>query len=116
MSRNELSTPDVDGASAFYGGVFGWSTEPFENSPTPYSVIKNGTASNGGIHPPVSPGAPPHWLVYFGTDDIDAGLAKVEELGGTRHAGPIDIGVAKIGIVADPQGAMFAIYAGAFED
>jgi hypothetical protein len=30
-------------------------------------------------------------------------------------AGPIDIGMAKIGIVADPQGAIFALYAGQFE-
>jgi predicted enzyme related to lactoylglutathione lyase len=37
-------------------------------------------------------------------------------LGGAVHAGPIDIGIAKIGIVADPQGATFAIYAGTYED
>ena len=30
-------------------------------------------------------------------------------------AGPIDIGIAKIGIVQDPQGAVFALYAGQLE-
>jgi predicted enzyme related to lactoylglutathione lyase len=42
-------------------------------------------------------------------------IARVEELGGTKHAGPIDIQIAKIAVVADPQGAIFAIYAGELE-
>ena len=50
--------------------------------------------------------------MYFGVEDIDVALAKVEELGGTKLAGPIDIQIAKIAIVADPQGAIFALYAG----
>ena len=40
------------------------------------------------------------------------GLAKVAQLGGATHAGPIDIGIARIAVVADPQGAMFALYDG----
>jgi predicted enzyme related to lactoylglutathione lyase len=112
---NELSTTDLDGAAAFYTAVFGWTTTGFEGMPD-YLVIKNGEASNGGIRPVAQPGIPAHWLAYFGTPDIDAGLARVTELGGAVHAGPIDIGIAKIGIVADPQGATFAIYAGTYED
>jgi hypothetical protein len=62
-----------------------------------------------------TPGAPPFWLAYFGVKDLDAALAKVSELGGATHAGPIDIQVAKIAIVADPQGAVFALYDGELE-
>jgi uncharacterized protein len=58
---------------------------------------------------------PPHWLVYVGCEDIDTALAKVEGLGGTKIDGPIDIQIAKIGIVQDPQGAAFALYAGQLE-
>ena len=58
----------------------------------------------------------PYWLVYFGIAGIDGGLSKAEELGGSNLAGPMDIGIAKIGIVQDPQGAVFAIYDGQFED
>ncbi len=112
---NELASPDLDGSAAFYGGLFGWTLEPFEGSPTPYLIVKNSDRANGGIRPNDPPGMPPHWLVYFAVEDIDAGLAKVEELGGTKHAGPIDIGIAKIGIVQDPQGATFALYAGQLE-
>ena len=40
---------------------------------------------------------------------------KVSELGGAKHGGPIDIGIARLSIVADPQGAMFALYDGQLE-
>jgi predicted enzyme related to lactoylglutathione lyase len=60
---------------------------------------------------------PPHWLVYFGIDDIDAGVAKVSELGGNVLAPAMEIGDGnRIAIVQDPQGAAFAFYAGKFED
>jgi predicted enzyme related to lactoylglutathione lyase len=112
---NELASPDLDASSAFYGGLFGWTVAPFEGGSEQYLSIKNGDANAGGIRPLPDPGPPPHWLVYFGVEDIDAALAKAQELGGTKHAGPIDIGIAKIAIVADPQGAVFALYAGELE-
>ena len=109
---NELNSSDLDAAAAFYRDLFGWTIAPFEASPDPYLSIKNGDANNGGIRELSPPGLPPHWLVYFGCEDIDAALAKVEQGGGTKIAGPIDIEIAKIGIVQDPQGAVFALYAG----
>ena len=75
-------------------------------------MIQNDGRGNGGIRKTNEPGPPPHWLVYFATHDLESARAKVGELGGTEHAGPIDIGVAKISIVADPQGAIFALYDG----
>jgi uncharacterized protein len=112
LSWNELASPDLDASSVFYAALFDWTVEPFEGSPEPYLTIKNGEVANGGIRTLNSPGPPPHWLVYFAVDDLDASLAKVAELGGSTHAGPIDIGVARIAVVADPQGAMFALYDG----
>ena len=49
-------------------------------------------------------------------EDIDAAVAKVKELGGVIHVEPFDIPQAKIAAVGDPQGAAFALYAGAMED
>ena len=112
---NELSSPDLEGSAAFYRDLFGWTIAPFEGSPEPYLSIKNADANNGGIRELSPEGIPPHWLVYFGCDEIEAALAKVEQRGGTKIAGPIDIGMAKIGIVQDPQGAAFALYDGALE-
>lgn len=112
---NELATSDLDGASAFYSGLFGWRTAQFEMSPMPYLSIKNGDANNGGIRELAPPGTPPHWLVYFGVEDIDASLAKLEALGGTTIVGAQDIQIAKIAVVQDPQGAVFALYSGQLE-
>ncbi|HEV2923096.1 MAG TPA: VOC family protein [Solirubrobacteraceae bacterium] len=108
----ERPPPHPVGASPFYSGLFGWTIEPFEGSPEPYYSIKNGDANNGGIREQGQPGTPPHWLVYFAVKDIDAAIAKVEELGGAKMVGPIDIQIAKIAIVHDEQGAFFALYAG----
>jgi len=115
LSWNELASPDLDASRSFYSALFGWTIEPFEGSPEPYLSIKNGDANNGGIRPAAPAGTPPHWLAYFATEDIDTGLAKVEELGGAKLAGPLDIQIAKIGVVHDPQGAVFALYAGELE-
>jgi predicted enzyme related to lactoylglutathione lyase len=111
---NELSSPDPDASSAFYGSLFGWTVEPLPGSAEPYLSIKNGDANAGGMRT-LTQSAPPHWLAYFGVDGLDAALARVPELGGTVHAGPIDIQIARIAVVADPQGAVFALYDGELE-
>jgi predicted enzyme related to lactoylglutathione lyase len=116
LSWNELASPDFEGSKAFYGGLFGWTFEAFEGMGMPYETIKNAAGhSNGGIRPP-APGEPAYWLAYFGSDDVDAGIAKVEQLGGKKVAGPYEIGMGKIAICSDPQGAVFALYGGQFQD
>ena len=115
LSWNELATSSVDGASDFYGELFGWTIAPFESGADPYLSIRNGEAYNGGIRQLDREGAPPHWLVYFGADDIDASLARAGELGGSTLARPLDIQLGTVAIVSDPQGAVFALYAGQFE-
>src|SRR6202020_319092 len=96
-----------------HGALCGWETTQMEGSETPYLVISTAAGtSNGGIRPPAPPGTPPFWLVYFATDDLDATLAKVSELGGNVLVGATDIGIAKIAVAQDPQGAAFALYSG----
>jgi len=111
---NELQSPDLDASASFYADLFGWKVEQFPGMEQRYLGIDNDGAHNGGMRE-LEPPAPPSWLTYFGTEDIDAALAKVGELGGMNIAGPIDIQMAKIAIVADPQGAVFALYAGELE-
>jgi hypothetical protein len=111
---NELETSDIDGAASFYGELFGWTFAPFEASPTPYTIVMNAGRSNGGITGLHGPG-PPHWIPYFGVAEIAGGIAAAEELGGTNYAGPIELPMAKLAVLGDPQGAMFAIYAGQYE-
>jgi predicted enzyme related to lactoylglutathione lyase len=115
LSWNELATSSLDGAAGFYGELFGWEITPVEGSPQPYLMIKNGEASNGGIRQLDREGVPPHWLVYFGTEDVEAALAQAEELGGGKLSDPIELPQATMGIAQDPQGAVFAVYAGRFD-
>jgi len=113
---NELYTSDLDAAKDFYGGVFGWEWNQFEQSPDPYFVIMNQGRSNGGVRGLAEPDMPPNWLVYFAVEDIDAGASKVKELGGEVMMGPMDIGIAKIAVGRDAQGGYFALYAGELDD
>ncbi len=117
MSWNELATPDMDSSAKFYGELFDWTTMPIEGIGMPYMTIQNQDGhGNGGIRPVMPPGTPPHWLVYFGTDDIDSTMSKVSELGGTQIVAPMDIGMGKIAVAQDPQGAYFALFSGHFDD
>jgi predicted enzyme related to lactoylglutathione lyase len=112
---NELASDDLAGSTAFYAGLFGWQIAQLPGSEQVYLAIRNDGASNGGMRAVEPPGVPPHWLVYFGVEDLDGALARASELGGVVHAGPIDIQTARIAIVADPQGAVFALYDGELE-
>jgi predicted enzyme related to lactoylglutathione lyase len=115
LSWNELASPDVDASIRFYGDLFGWTTEPAPG-PQRYEMIRNGDRLNGGIRELGEQPAPPHWLPYYGVDDAESGLARVEELGGSKLVGPMDVGRGIIGVVQDPQGATFALYSGGFEE
>lgn len=108
---NELQSPDLDASAGFYGDLFGWDVHAAPETRESYKLIKNSDAHNGGMRE-LTPGTPPSWLVYFAVEDIDAGLVRVDELGGSALMGPIDIDIAKIAVVQDPQGAVFALYAG----
>lgn len=118
LSWNELASPDVQAAAAFYGELFGWTTEQFPGVEMPYLIIKNADGhTNGSISSMLPPGTPPHWLVYFGAENADAASEQVIALGGRRLVDPMDIGPnGRIAVVQDPQGAAFALYSGQFED
>lgn len=116
LSWNELGSPDLDGSARFYGDLLGWTTAEMEGADPKYLVISTADGhANGGIRPP-APGSPAFWLVYFATEDIDATLSRATELGAQILVGSTDIGVAKVAVIADPQGAVFALYAGQLED
>jgi hypothetical protein len=116
LSWNELASPDVDASAEFYSELLEWKTEPFEGMQMPYITIQTKDGhGNGGIRPVMPPDTRPHWLVYFGADDAAATLERATGLGGTALVEAIDIGVGQIAVVQDPQGAVFALFAGQFE-
>ena len=108
----DLMTPDPARAKEFYTGLFGWRIIKGENGPSGYLHIANGEKFIGGI-PPANfrdPNVPPHWLVYFLVANCDETAAKAKELGAKTHLAPMTIEkVGRMAILADPQGAVFAI-------
>ncbi len=110
----DLGTPDRTRASAFYSGLFGWEiVKEDEKAGHDYWHIKNGEEFIGGMPPEKyrDPNAPPSWLSYIFVSDCDAGAAKAKELGAKIHMPPSTMeDVGRMAVLADPQGAVFAIF------
>ncbi len=109
---NELSTPDTAKAGDFYTGLFGWARDDKDMGPMTYTSFMNGDQPAGGMYTPTPEMGeiPPHWLVYFAVDDVDAKLTKAGELGSTTIVPAMDIpDVGRFAVIQDPQGAVFGI-------
>lgn len=109
----DLNTPDPGAAAKFYSRLFGWESVAGPEDPSGYLHIKNGETFIGGIPPAThhKPNVPPHWLAYFQTSDCDRSAAKAKQNGAKFHLEPMTMeGVGRFAVVADPQGATFAIF------
>jgi uncharacterized protein len=102
----DLETPDVDGAVAFYRGLFGWATEGDRDN---YRMFRLGGADVAGVGPEIGRG--PAWAAYVTVADVDAAAEAA-----TRHGGSVlvplrDIETAgRLALVADDQGAALALW------
>jgi predicted enzyme related to lactoylglutathione lyase len=112
----DLSTPDQARSGKFYSDLFGWNmTEGKSMNPArpgDYYHIVNGSEFIGGIQPSTyrDPKTPPFWLTYFDVADADATIKQVASLGGKVIMPAMAMGdVRKFAVLADPQGAVFAI-------
>lgn len=109
---NELNTRDPEAAKAFYAAVFGWGERTSTGDAMTYTEWQLGGESIGGMMemPPMVPAeVPPYWLVYFAVEDTDAAVAKALELGGQAMVAGMDTPAGRIGVLSDPQGAVFAV-------
>ena len=110
---HELMTTDPQAAGAFYSKVLPWKTQP--SGMPDYTLWVAGKTQTGGLMAqPESArqaGAPPSWLVYIGTPDVDATATAAERLGGRVLKAPSDIPkVGRFAVLSDPQGATFAVF------
>ena len=112
----ELMTTDPRAATSFYRAIAGWETQEWGGpGETPYTMWMNGETPIGGVmrlpDEAAAAGAPPHWLPYVSTPDLDVTLARAQELGAETLMGPMDIPtVGRIVVLRDPQGAVFSPY------
>jgi predicted enzyme related to lactoylglutathione lyase len=117
LTLNQLNTPDPETALAFYADVFGWRHERMAEGDMAYWGIYNGDRVNAGLMlMPAGLGAPPHWLVYFGCENVDTDAGRIVELGGQVMVPPMDVPGGRITVAQDPTGAVFALFSGRFDD
>jgi predicted enzyme related to lactoylglutathione lyase len=56
---------------------------------------------------------PDSWTVYFGSGDVDGDVKRAADLGASVLVEPTDIpGTGRFAVLADPQGATFALFKG----
>ena len=81
----EIPADDTGKSREFWGGLFGWQ---FESSPGPFEYHMTRISDQGGLAiTDMEPGKR-GTRAYFEVDDINAGAARVRELGGRRTTRP----------------------------
>ena len=107
----QLNASDPGEAAIFYQGVFGWAhrRDPMPQGGDYVTYMLGDQRVGGGMPIPKGVDAPAHWLLYFGSADVDATAARARQLGGQWLVAPTDIpGTGRFAVLADPQGAAFA--------
>ena len=115
----EVIGKDGDNLRRYYAELFDWEINA--DNPMKYGTVdreQNLSAEGIGIAGGVA-GAPEgydgHVTFYVQVPDVEAALAKAEELGGSRIMGPDEVpgaGVV-IGQLTDPEGHMIGVIQGA---
>jgi predicted enzyme related to lactoylglutathione lyase len=109
----ELVTPDLAAAKRFYAGLFGWTYRDMQADGTGYAeALLDGRPVAGLVQRQVPAGEhrQPAWLAFIAAHDVDATTQLAVQHGAKvlfePHSLP-DRG--REAVVADPQGAVFAV-------
>ena len=113
----EYMADDPAAAAKFYAAVVGWTAKDAGMGDFPYTLLSIGADMVAGLmalpEAARQMGAQPSWIGYIGVPDVDAYTAKVAAAGGAVYRAPSDIpGVGRFAVVADPHGAVFALFKG----
>lgn len=116
----ELVTPDVAGAKQFYGRLLGWTFRDIAADGTAYAEASlDGRPVAGLVQRPIPPGEQrqPTWLSFFAVEDVDAAAKAAEERGAKLLFPPHSFpNRGREAVLADPQGAVFAVLASSSGD
>ncbi|HUF83729.1 MAG TPA: VOC family protein [Acidimicrobiia bacterium] len=107
----DLRTPDVEDARRFYGGVFGWDSEPAdpEHHDSTMFMLRGKRVAGVGQQP--SDGGEPGWTTYINVDDTAATTARAQAEGATVVQAPHDVGDGtRVAGFVDPVGATIGIW------
>jgi len=106
---NELATTDVERAKSFFAELLGWD---YETDDSGHATIRNAGSLNGAIRAQTEreSNVEPNWLPYFTVDSADRMTRTAEQLGGRELKPATESSIGRRAVVADPQGATFAIF------
>ena len=110
----ELHAGGLEGAFAFYSGLFGWKkTQAMDMGPMgTYQLFEIDGGQRGGMMTKTAETPAPFWLHYFNVAAIDAAAERIKAGGGRIVSGPHEVpGGEWIVRGLDPQGATFALLA-----
>ena len=108
----ESMTTDVDRATNFYSGLFGWAPEVMPRLGSDYTTFRNGTDLVAGLIriTPARKDLRPHWATYFTVEDADEAAREAVKLGAEVHAPLQDVpGVGRSCGIRSPQGVEFHV-------
>jgi predicted enzyme related to lactoylglutathione lyase len=109
----ELITDDVEASAAFYRAMFGWELSSPEGPLNRRDWLVGGQRIGATVASP--PAMPPEVPVYrdtwFGSADPDGAARLTPDLGGTLLMGPVDTEHGRLGVLTDPSGAVFSVFA-----
>ncbi len=108
----DLTTPDLQEALRFYGGLFGWEFEDAGEQAGHYhqALLRGKRVAGIGPNPPESPPMA-FWSTYFSGSDVDAHAKAITDAGGTVSFGPMDVmDQGRMVVGQDPAGAMFGVW------
>jgi predicted enzyme related to lactoylglutathione lyase len=111
----EVIGKDADKLQQYYSELFGWEIKA--DNPMKYGMVtrEDNTTSDGGMGIGGGVGGGPpgyegHVTFYVAVPDVEAALAKAEELGGTRVMGPEKImDAVELGQFKDPEGHVIGL-------
>jgi predicted enzyme related to lactoylglutathione lyase len=113
----DLVTTDLEAATAFYTGLFGWETEdmPMPGGDGVYRFFRLGgrDAAAAGPMPPemAAQGIPSHWNVWVASDSADETVERAAAAGGQVLMAPTTLGPSgRLAMVADPGGAAVGVW------
>ena len=103
----EIPAADTGRARSFYNGLFGWEYQPWEG-PMEYHTLTDIQDPSGAIYPRQKK---ENVRIWFDTNDLDADIARVRELGGEASDREPIPGIGWFTICTDTEGNEFGIMA-----
>ena len=104
----ELHTPDLQGAVAFYGKLFGWRPERIHAGAGSYLALGMGSRLGGGVVE--CPVGAPIWVPYVEVPDVSRTTERASGLGSEVLLAPREGPQGWRSVVATPDGGEVAFW------